>query len=557
MKRRWVLLCAIIIVCIIVCSIFAVYHLPPSPEPRPANISDEMRETLDVLQGFMVEKTKEINTDMRQASFALSGVTDEKEAVDILYELYWEHPEGPGIYRTNAAGEIITTVPYTIMTDALNNPELRAINEKSFSFETDLILEGPVYTQSYGMVLCFMMPVYTEDGKYDGYICLGQSPDEILLDHLSPYTANSTERYDISIIRPDGTILWHPNTDLIGKNIYTSHLFDEFRDDILPLVEKPEGETSYRYRVLGYDQTVLEKDAVWKTVMVDDTAYRVVLATYHYAEPEVVFPTNMTDMHLQNIVRSMYLYAGSHTKDQTLAAINDPKGPFAEKGVIMFAYNMDGTLLAHSTLQYLVGEKRLGYRGAYSILTPVTGMINRASQGGGFTHYYTAVPYTDHLATFDLCYVLPVDDTWFVGAAMPVNNTLFPYDTGVRDDMHKNLETARKYLNKYGKEKTIEEMMDQSGFFHTNNISVFAGDYNGTMLTDADILPIKAGENSFSMISYHGGSVGRELVILAKSGGGYTLHDTNEGIYMIYVEPVDDTWYMGSSLRVSGSHPLT
>ncbi|WP_338095796.1 cache domain-containing protein [Methanorbis rubei] len=510
----------------------------------------------DALHEFIANQTKEIDADMQHTAAALTGVEDEKNITDILYELYWKYPDGPGVYRANASGDVIVTVPYTSMNDALNNPELQAIMESSFSNATDLRLEGPVYTQAYGEVMCLILPVYTVDGVYDGYICLGQSP-EILTNRVSLCSADSCERYDVWIARPDGTVLWHPNSDLIGHNIQTSHLFDEFRPEMLPILEKSEGETSYRYRVLGYDTTVLEKQAVWRTVEIGGAPFRVVLINYHYVNPEVVLPENMTDVYLQDIVRSMYLYAGSHSKEQTFTEINDPNGLFAEKGVLTFAYDMNGTVLAHSTLPHMIGEQRLNYREAYSATNPIISMISRASQGGGFTHYYTPIPYSDHMATFDLCYVQSVDDTWFVGASIPVTDTLFTYSVETRDELHKNLENARKYLNEHGMEKTLEELMNPSGAFQTNNSSMFAAWYNGTLLTTSDILPYEIGENTFSMVSYHGGSIGREFVILAKSGGGFTYYDTDTGVYLIYIEPVDDTWYIGTGVRVGDSHPST
>ncbi|MDV0443265.1 hypothetical protein [Methanorbis rubei] len=553
MNKQWLLLSGILAVGIVALGVFAAYHWSDSPAPI-TNVSDEMREVANTLHNFMVNRTEGYNSDMHRTASALTGVTDKKNITDILYELYWEHPDGPGVYLVNASGGVVATVPYASMNDVLNNPEIQAITEKSFSNATDLRLEGPIYTQSYGEVLCFVLPVYTADGVYDGYICLGQTPG-ILADYVFPYSTGSNERYDVWITRPDGTILWHPNSDLIGKNIRTSRLFDEFRKEMLPILENPEGETSYRYRVLGYDTTILEKQAVWKTVMVSDMPSCVVLVNYQYAEPDIVFPENMTTVYLQNVVRSMYQYAGSHSKEQTFAAINDPNGPFTEKGVLTFAYDMNGTVLAHSTLPHMIGEQRLNYLGAYGATHPVVGMISRASQGGGFTHYYASLPYSDNMATFDLSYVLPVDDTWFVGASIPVTDTLFTYNSEFRAELHKNLEYARKYLNEHGKEQTLEELMAPSGVFRTDNVSVFAANYNGTILAASDIFPGSVGENSFSVISYHGGSVGREFVILAKSGGGFTYYDTETGVYLIYIEPVDDTWYMGTGVRIGDSHP--
>jgi len=43
-------------------------------------------------------------------------------------------------------------------------------------------------------------------------------------------------------------------------------------------------------------------------------------------------------------------------KDATLAAINDPKGPFVKGTLYVFAFSMDGTTLAHSANPKLVGK---------------------------------------------------------------------------------------------------------------------------------------------------------------------------------------------------------
>ncbi len=561
MAWQRLLISVILVLCIIAGGTFAVFHWYNSTILPAADISDEMRERADAVRILIVEQTNKIDTDMQRTASSLAGITDDATIMDTLYDLYWKYPDGPGVYLMDASGGVVAAVPYAGMNDILNNPEFLAITEKSFSNGTGIRLEGPLYTAAYGEVLCFLLPVYTNDDVYNGYICLGQSTD-ILRDRFSFPSENSSTRYDVWIASPDGTVMWHPNSDLIGKNIKTSHLFDEFKEEMYPILEDPQGEGIYHYMALGRDEAIIEKKAVWRTVDVGEKSYRVVLINYEYVCPAVVFPENMTDTYLQDITRSLYIYAQSHTKEQTFAKINDPAGPFAKKGVLTFAYNMDGTLLAHSVFHHLIGEKRLNYKEAYGVTNTISGMINRASQGGGFVNHFTAIPYSDHKATLDLSYVLPVDDTWFVGASMPVNETLFTYNHNARNILYKNLENARKYLHKYGKEKTLEEFMNPSGSFLANNISVFAVDFDGTLLAGSDIFPSTIGENTFSTVSYHGGSIAREFVILAKSGGGFTYYEREAAdgngteLYLMYVEPVDDTWYMGTGIPIEGSYRL-
>ena len=82
-----------------------------------------------------------------------------------------------------------------------------------------------------------------------------------------------------------------------------------------------------------------------------------------------------------------------------------------------------------------------------------------------------------------------------------------------------------------------------------------AMDYEGTILASSQN-PEMAGTSALSYTDIHGSSIGRELIMLAKNGGGaaymsqYDKEEENVRIYMLNVEPIDADWFVVTVVRM-------
>ncbi|OPX72444.1 MAG: Cache domain protein [Methanoregulaceae archaeon PtaB.Bin152] len=99
-----------------------------------------------------------------------------------------------------------------------------------------------------------------------------------------------------------------------------------------------------------------------------------------------------------------------------LASFNDLSGQWAPGGNYIFAYAMNGTTLALPHQPELIGTSRIGFLDHYGVAI-IDWEIEVARAGGGFVYVVYLNPDTGSEA-LKLCYVVPVDEEWFVGSGV-------------------------------------------------------------------------------------------------------------------------------------------
>lgn len=143
---------------------------------------------------------------------------------------------------------------------------------------------------------------------------------------------------------------------------------------------------------------------------------------YWFVGPGIYIPDVPVNFSKEDIdelvlrVKSARRYARENNKMEVISEFNKISGEFAKGGSYIFAYGMDGTTLALPYQPELIGTNRLNFTDIYGV--PVTKLeISGTRNGGGFVY----VEYLDpdcNESRFKLCYVLPVDDYWFVGSGI-------------------------------------------------------------------------------------------------------------------------------------------
>ena len=111
-------------------------------------------------------------------------------------------------------------------------------------------------------------------------------------------------------------------------------------------------------------------------------------------------------------------YAVEQGREKSLAAFNNASGEFVEGELYVFAYDTNGTNLALPFQPEIIGNSRWNLTDANGVLF-IRGLRDTAlSWGGGFYYYTYQNPAENFTEELKLSFVLPVDDTWFVGSGI-------------------------------------------------------------------------------------------------------------------------------------------
>ncbi|WP_338096292.1 cache domain-containing protein [Methanorbis rubei] len=554
------LLLSLVIIVVVVCAgaiVLISIASAPSPEPTHVSVSDDMVQMSEEFYQSIDVITDEIADAMHDVAEELSTCTpDDPEAKEILRDLFDKYPNSAGIAWVSADNTIIS-VPVYSMDHVLTSRGFTDITEKSFTGR-DVILTDPVMSNVYGMVVCFIVPVYAADGSYNGYLCFAHLPITLLNETPdTPYYKDT--KYELWIANSDGTVFCHPDLSTIGYNYYTNAFYrgpGKSFSGIRAIIENNEGTTSYEFYDLS-NTDVVEKVSIWKTLSFGGQDLRLVLLNYPYKVPEVSLPDTVNLAEITDVTQALYLYAKKYGKGATLAAMNDPSGPFSNTGTKIFAISTDGVVLSMPSKDKIVGLNRINYQDAYGIRQVAT-MINRVSQGGGYVHYYSDPLSSKNQTILGLAYVLPVDETWFVGSEKSVLNHTVSFNPDMRSKLVRAVQPLQEYVNVHGKEQTLAALNDPSGELINPDISFVAISYDGKLLADAS-KPDMIGDDVFSLVGPHGTSITRDLVLIAKQGGGFEYVETRDAdnfmLSLTYVESVDDEWFIAGSIELS-SHPI-
>ncbi|MCX6699903.1 MAG: cache domain-containing protein [Methanomicrobiales archaeon] len=276
------------------------------------------------------------------------------------------------------------------------------------------------------------------------------------------------------------------------------------------------------------------------------------------AQPPGIQPTR----DLIKFVDTAVVYARGNGKEKSIADFNDPNGQFAGKDRYIFAGGYDGTVLAEPFEHEIVGKNIPDLSDPYGIPI-VRNLIDTARNGKGLVSYHYRNPSMNYTIQPKVSYVVDVDGTYYIGAALNENTgTEFPasgMNVTAKDRTPGELVTfvqdAAGYAKTFGKEKALAAFIDPKGPFINGEMYIIAYDQNATNLAH----PYSPWVRGLSLEHYTDqDSVATisELSGVARRGGGFT-HTTQRipsgesVIYapkLQYVVPVDDRWWVAASI---------
>ncbi|RXE55586.1 calcium:proton antiporter [Methanoculleus taiwanensis] len=276
---------------------------------------------------------------------------------------------------------------------------------------------------------------------------------------------------------------------------------------------------------------------------------------------------NMTMDGLAGFVRNASAYAASTGEEAALAEFSKEDGQFTHGDIYLYAYDFNGTLLAHPYEEGLVGTDRMNWIDVRGLPVIRIGAYT-ASNGGGFVAYLYPAP---EGGTIDekapdtyvpkIGYVAPVGETWWIGSGMYFtdmasnNPGRYPEAVSAMIDL---VERGAEYGREKGSETAFAEISNRSGaFVDAEGHYIYAYDYNGTLLAHP-YLQEKIGSSLIERRGPFGMENIRSLTETARDGGGFIVfvwpnpaQENREELKIGYVLPVDETWWVGSGVYLS------
>lgn len=268
---------------------------------------------------------------------------------------------------------------------------------------------------------------------------------------------------------------------------------------------------------------------------------------------------------LAAFVQSASGFVAAEGEQAALAEFQKKDGRYSFGEMYVYAYDRNGTLIAHPYQPELVGTDRSNWTDARGL--PFVRLGNAtASSGGGFIAYLYPAPQNGTIdeKALDLYepklgYVAPAGDGIWIGSGVYLRDVVH---NGTGPDpvaeMVGLVERSAAYGRTEGRERAFAEISNRSGqFVDADGHYVYAYDYNGTLLAHPH-LPGMIGTSLIERTDRFGMKNIRALVETAQSGGGYIVFvwpnpaDGNRDELKIgYVLPVDGTWWVGSGTYLS------
>lgn len=481
---------------------------------------------------------------------------DHPEALNFLKQTLQNFAYAHSSVVISPDGIVIAAVPeqYADLAglDWAYQPEVERANTEQASIVSEVfwLVEG-----FYG--ISQSSPIFTADGEYIGYTDITYQPDQMISRQIDPILTKTP--YDIWVAETGGRVIYDTTAEEIGRNLFTDPAYQEpgLQEAFQKIVSQPAGETTYTFWDLNWQHQVT-KTAIWGTAGVHGAEWRVVITQSEGDERigesgDRITPRTEEEIDaMKRFVEEAAAYAREHGQEAALAEFNNQSGSFVRGELYIFSYADDGTCLALPFQPGLVGESRLANADPNGVLY-IAEMARKAGKGGGAVYYIYPNPEHDFQNELKLSYVLPVDDTWFVGSGIYLSAVRGEFQEADRDELVLRVHHARDYAAEHGKENALAAFNDQKGEFGLGDSYIFAYGFDGTTLA-LPYQPELIGSKRLDFKDTYGVNAIEWEIETAKEGGGfvyvtYTSPATGiESLKLCYVVPAGPEWLVGSGI---------
>ncbi len=360
--------------------------------------------------------------------------------------------------------------------------------------------------------------------------------------------------YTIWAMQPDGVLIYDEDLQELDKNGLADPLYSEttIYNAIHRIAAEKQGNVSYMFQNVGWTEYV-QTNSVWNTIILPNGIERRIVLSDN-TNTQSGNNTRFTTKDLKTFVEKAYMYARTHTKEEALRAFNDPQGEFIDDELYIFAYDMNGTTLALPYQQSTIGINRWAGEDIIGVKA-FQRFIDRAKFGGGFVYYQYPNPNNDFFTDLKLSYVMSVNDDWLIGAGIYPGTASLNYSWTERDELITQVRNLQYLSTVLPQEELLQMINDPESVVQVEGLYPFAVDAKGEVLANAHD-PAETGKNQLGYTNSYGMSPIREIISLAKSGGGlmYSLvwdSALEKEVYvLIYAEPADEEIYYCSMMRL-------
>jgi polar amino acid transport system substrate-binding protein len=246
-------------------------------------------------------------------------------------------------------------------------------------------------------------------------------------------------------------------------------------------------------------------------------------------------------------------YVIDSSKEKALLQFNNRSGRFVRGDLYIYAYDFNGTNLAHPIRPDLV---RHDQRGLVDIngVAMIKNELALAKDGGGLMYLVFQNPLHDDREELKLTCIKNVDSNLWLGSGIYLPNIPASLGQQERDELVAFVEEAVRFANENGKELALQAFSDPKGNFSRGELYIFAYDYDGLTLAHP-YQPELIGKSRINASDPNGIKINQQAVNAAKFGNGffyYIYPDPFQNMTPVlklgYVSDVDGTWYLGSGI---------
>ncbi|PKL58497.1 MAG: histidine kinase [Methanomicrobiales archaeon HGW-Methanomicrobiales-5] len=130
-----------------------------------------------------------------------------------------------------------------------------------------------------------------------------------------------------------------------------------------------------------------------------------------------VAPHGATREEMVAFVKEAVAYAHENGKEKALYEIDNKNGSFFRGDLYIYAYDMNGTTIAHPVNPEKIGVNRLNEKDAEGNLF-IKDLRQAAINETGFVTYYYINPMHNNAVEKKLGYAMTVDPTWWLGSGI-------------------------------------------------------------------------------------------------------------------------------------------
>ena len=244
-------------------------------------------------------------------------------------------------------------------------------------------------------------------------------------------------------------------------------------------------------------------------------------------------------------------YVNNNGLEKALEEFNNPAGSFVRKDLYIFAYDFNGTCIAHPFNPELVGQTGLLDINGVDV---VGRELALAKRGGGTMYIVFPNPAHDGNEELKQLYIESVNDSLYLGSGLYLSNISASFDQDEIDELIVYVDEALQFAQENGKEKALEVYNDPEGNFTRDERYIFAYDYDGQNLA-LPHQPELVGTNRIDAQDPNGVYFIQQVIDVAKMGNGslyYIYPDPSRNmadrLKLSYVVDIDGTWFLGSGI---------